>query len=435
MSVCSRLSFYVAGYRKDEILDMKELIQKCFGRCSLLIRWVLVAGPTGVILGIFGGLFGRSITEVTAFRNGHPWMLYLLPEAGLLIVAIYKLDPYKTGTNKVLEGVQSDTYVPLRMAPLIVIATVLTHACGGSAGREGAALQLGGSIGGTLGKWMKFDEYDHKLMIMCGMSAGFSALFGTPLTATIFAMEVISVGIMQYAALVPCAMASLIAHQVALMVGAGSEQFDILNIPVFNLKTAVLTVLLGFLCGGVSILFCTVLHRTEHWYKEMIPNEWVRIVAGALLVIVMAKLLNTTDYLGTGMNVVERALDGETEAAAFLLKIVFTAVTLGCGFRGGEIVPTLFVGATFGCLFGQLTGLSPSMAAACGMAAVFCGVTNCPISSMLLSFELFGFDFMPFILLAVGISYLESGYYGLYHSQKILYSKTKLQFINTHTKE
>ncbi len=415
--------------------EMKEFVKKCFGRFELLARWILVAGPTGVILGIFGGLFGRSITMVTVFRNAHPWMLYLLPAAGLLIVAIYKLDPYKTGTNKILEGVQSDTYVPLRMAPLIVVATILTHACGGSAGREGAALQLGGSIGGTLGKWMKFDEYDHKLMIMCGMSAGFSALFGTPLTATIFAMEVISVGIMQYAALVPCAIASLIAHEVALMVGAEGEHFIIENIPVFDLRNAILAILLAFACAAVSILFCTILHHAEHWYKDLIPNEWVRIVAGALLVIVMAKLLNTTDYLGAGMNIVERAIGGETEAAAFLLKIIFTAVTLGCGFRGGEIVPTLFVGATFGCLFGQVTGLSPSMAAACGMAAVFCGVTNCPISSMLLSFELFGFDFMPFILLVVGISYLESGYIGLYHSQKILYSKTKLQFINTHTKE
>ena len=135
------------------------------------------------------------------------------------------------------------------------------------------------------------------------------------------------------------------------------------------------------------------------------------------------------------MNVVERAVEGEVIASAFLLKIVFTAVTLGSGFKGGEIVPTLFVGASFGCLFGQLTGFSPSLAAACGMAAVFCGVTNCPLSSLFLSFELFGFECMPFFLLAVSISYLESGYFGLYHSQKILYSKTKLQYINTHTKE
>ena len=399
-----------------------EFIRKCYGRAILLARWLFLAGIAGVILGIFGGLFGNSITYVTAFRNAHPWMLYLLPAAGLAIVALYKLDPYKTGTNRVLEGIQSDTYVPLRMAPLIVVSTILTHAFGGSAGREGAALQLGGSIGGTLGKWMKFDEYDRKIMIMCGMSAGFSALFGTPLTATVFAMEVISVGIIQYAALVPCAVASLTAHQVAILVGSGGETFILGTVPEFTLINAVLVVILAVLCAAVSIFFCKVLHKTEHWYKEMIPNEWIRIVSGALLVILMAKVLGTTDYLGAGMDVVERAvIDGKVAASAFLLKIIFTAVTLGCGFRGG--------------LFGQITGLSPALAAACGMAAVFCGVTNCPISSMFLSFELFGFESMPFVLLTVAISYLESGYFGLYHSQKILYSKTKLKFINTHTKE
>lgn len=414
---------------------MERYMKICLGRAGLLARWILLAGPTGILLGIFGGLFGRSITMVTAFRGSHPWMLYLLPIAGLAIVAIYRLDPYKTGTNRVLEGIQSDTYVPLRMAPLIVISTVLTHAFGGSAGREGAALQLGGSIGGTLGKWMKFDEYDRKIMIMCGMSAGFSALFGTPLTATVFAMEVVSVGIMQYAALVPCALAALTARGVAEMVGAEGEHFEILSVPAFDVKSAAMVIILAVLCAAVSILFCTFLHHTEHLYQKWIPNEWVRIVAGAALIILMTKLLGTEDYLGAGMNVVERAVRGEVIASAFLLKIVFTAVTLGSGFKGGEIVPTLFVGASFGCLFGQLTGFSPSLAAACGMVAVFCGVTNCPLSSLFLSFELFGFACMPFFLLAISISYLESGYFGLYHSQKILYSKTKLQYINTHTKE
>lgn len=414
---------------------MKKYIEICTGRVLLLLRWLLLAGLTGMILGVAGGLFGRSITIVTEFRNTHGWMLYLLPVAGLLIVAMYRMDPYKTGTNMVLEGIHSNTYVPLRMAPLIVIATVLTHAFGGSAGREGAALQLGGSIGGTLGKWMKFDAYDRKIMIMCGMSAGFSALFGTPLTATVFAMEVISVGIMQYAALVPCSVAALTAKAVAELIGAHGEHFSLVNAAAWNLKNAGLIVILAVLCAAVSILFCTVLHHAEHLYKKWIPNEWVRIVSGALLIILMTKLLGTTDYLGAGMDVIELAIEGKVVAAAFLLKIVFTAVTLGSGFRGGEIVPTLFVGATLGCLFGQIAGISPSLAAACGMAAVFCGVTNCPVSSLLLSFELFGFECMPFFLLAVGISYLESGYYGLYHSQKILYSKTKLQYINAHTKE
>lgn len=404
-------------------------------RMYILLRWLLTAGAAGVVIGLIAGVFGRSITEVTAFRNSHPWMLYLLPLAGLVIVGLYKLDPYKTGTNRVLEGIQSGTYVPLRMAPLIIASTILTHAFGGSAGREGAALQLGGSIGGTLGKWMKMDEYDHKIMIMCGMSAAFSALFGTPLTATVFAMEVISVGIMQYAALVPCAVAALVAKYMAELVGARGEHFVIRTVVSFEWKSALIIIVMAVLCAAVSILFCKVLHVAEQLYEKWMPNEWIRILYGSLLLILMTRMIGTTDYLGAGMQVIERAVEGEVVAAAFLLKMIFTAVTLGSGFKGGEIVPTLFVGATFGCLFGQVTGFSPSLAAACGMAAVFCGVTNCPLSSLFLSFELFGFECMPFFLLAVGISYLESGYFGLYHSQKILYSKTKLQFINRHTKE
>ena len=414
---------------------MKKFVEICAGRVRLLVRWLVLAGITGAVLGILGGLFGRSITAVTVFRGNHPWMLYLLPLAGLGIVAMYRLDPYKTGTNRVLEGIQSNTYIPLRTAPLIAASTVITHAFGASAGREGAALQLGGSIGGTIGKWLKMDDYDHKIMIMCGMSAGFSALFGTPLTATVFAMEVVSVGIMQYAALVPCSVAALTAKGFAEFLGAHGEHFALPAVTAFDWRSAGLTVLLALCCAAVSILFCVVLHCTEHLYKKWIPDEWLRITAGGCLVILMTKLLGTTDYLGAGMDVIELAMEGKVIAAAFLVKMVFTAVSLGSGFRGGEIVPTLFVGATFGCLFGQVTGLSPSLAAACGMASVFCGVTNCPVSSLLLSFELFGFECMPFFLLSVSISYLESGYYGLYHSQKILYSKTKLQFIDAHTKE
>lgn len=414
---------------------MKKFVEICAGRVWLLVRWLVLAGITGAVLGILGGLFGRSITAVTVFRGNHPWMLYLLPLAGLGIVAMYRLDPYKTGTNRVLEGIQSNTYIPLRTAPLIAASTVITHAFGASAGREGAALQLGGSIGGTIGKWLKMDDYDHKILIMCGMSAGFSALFGTPLTATVFAMEMVSVGIMQYAALVPCSVAALTAKGFAEFLGAHGEHFALPAVTAFDWRSAGLTVLLALCCAAVSILFCVVLHCTEHLYKKWIPDEWLRITAGGCLVILMTKLLGTTDYLGAGMDVIELAMEGKVIAAAFLVKMVFTAVSLGSGFRGGEIVPTLFVGATFGCLFGQVTGLSPSLAAACGMASVFCGVTNCPVSSLLLSFELFGFECMPFFLLSVSIAYLESGYYGLYHSQKILYSKTKLKFINTYTKE
>lgn len=414
---------------------MKKYVVLCGRRAWLLIRWLILAGATGVILGVVGGWFGISITVVTQLRESHPWMLYLLPAAGLLIVGMYRLDPYKTGTNLVLEGIQSGAYIPLRMAPLIAGSTILTHAFGGSAGREGAALQLGGSVAGTLGKWLKLEEYDHRIMIMSGMSAGFSALFGTPLTATIFAMEVTNVGIMQYAALVPCSVAALVAKETAEFVGAHGEHFTLPTVAAFNPQNAFLVILLAFCCAGVSILFCAMLHTAERIYKKWIPNEWLRVVAGGSLVVLMTLLLGTTDYLGAGMPVIELAMEGKVIAAAFLLKMVFTGISLGSGFRGGEIVPSLFVGATFGCLFGQITGLSPSLAAACGMASVFCGVTNCPISSLLLSFELFGFNGMPFFLLSVCISYLESGYYGLYHSQKIFYSKTNLQVLDRNTKK
>ena len=284
----------------------------CKKMCGQSIHTGALAGVCGVVLGFVAGLFGRCITIVTGFRQTHEWMLYLLPLAGLVIVAMYRFDPYKSDTNRVLEGIQSGKYVPLRMSPLIIASTILTHACGGSAGREGAALQLGGSLGGTIGKWLKLDEYDQKAMIMCGMSAAFSALFGTPLTAAIFAMEVISIGIMEYAALVPCAISALIAREIAEMVGAHGEHFTIPASVNFDLKNGVLIVLLALLCAGVSILFCEILHRTERFFKTKIENAWLRAVVGGVLVIVLTKLLHTTDYLGTGMNIVEKAISGET---------------------------------------------------------------------------------------------------------------------------
>ena len=254
-------------------VEKMEFIRKCYGRAILLARWLFLAGIAGVILGIFGGLFGNSITYVTAFRNAHPWMLYLLPAAGLAIVALYKLDPYKTGTNRVLEGIQSDTYVPLRMAPLIVVSTILTHALVVRRDVRVRQLQLGGSIGGTLGKWMKFDEYrqeDHDhvwherriFSVVRNTIDGNRIRYGSD-----------QCGIIQYAALVPCAVASLTAHhQVAILVGSGGETFILGTVPEFTLINAALVVILAVLCAAVGIFFCKVLHKTEHWYKEMIPK-------------------------------------------------------------------------------------------------------------------------------------------------------------------
>lgn len=415
--------------------NIKDFIRLSLGRVLILAKWILFAGITGCILGVVGAWFARSIAYVTELRGNHPWILYLLPFIGLLIVFIYHFEKQGGGTNLVLESVQEGKTIPFRMAPMIFAATVLTHLGGGSAGREGAALQLGGSIAQALGKVFRINEKDGKILIMCGMAAGFSALFGTPLAATVFAIEVVTVGVVHYSALVPCMVSSLTAFEIAKLCGGHAERFAVTGIPEFTLGSALLIGLLALLCALLSILFCKTLHGSEKLFKKYIKNPYVRIFVGGVLVILLTKLLNTTDYLGGGMNIIEEAVAGKVVAAAFLLKLLFTAISLGSGFKGGEIVPTLFVGATFGCLFGQVIGFAPSLCAACGMIALFSAVTNSPLASLVLGFEMFGFEGMPFYLIAISIGYMESGYYGLYHSQKVKYSKTEPEEINQRVKE
>ncbi len=201
----------------------------------------------------------------------------------------------------------------------------------------------------------------------------------------------------------------------------------------FGISSAVTVTVLAVLCALVSILFCISLHYSEAIYRKFIKNPYLRAAAGGCIIILLTLLVGNQDYNGTGVNIISKCFDGTVAPEAFLLKIIFTALTLGAGFKGGEIVPTFFIGASFGCLFGTLTGFSPTLSAAIGMAAIFCGVTNSPITSLLISFEMFGFAAMPFLLLAIAFSYMLSGYYGLYRSQKIMYSKFKTSYINKQT--
>lgn len=418
---------------------MKELIRnKLIHQTKLVgtsIRWVIFAILSGLIVGGIGTLFYFGMYLVTLTRTKNPWLIFLLPVSGLVIVGCYRLlhDEKDTGTNLVLSAIHSDEELPLRMAPLIFLSTLITHLFGGSAGREGAALQLGGSIGNGLGKLFRFDDKDKHIMIMCGMSAAFSALFGTPMAAAVFSMEVVSVGVMYYAALVPCVISSLVASMVARYFGVAQELFLIEKIPAFRFLPAVKISVLAILCAGVSILFCIMLHSSDHLYKRFFKNAYIRIFVGGCLVIALTLLVGDQTYNGAGMNMIEQYMQGQVPPEAFILKMLFTAVTLGAGFKGGEIVPSFFTGAAFGCLFGNILGFSPSLCTAVGMTAVFCGVTNCPITALLISFELFGYDAMPYFLLAVAFSYMLSGYYGLYSSQKIIYSKYKTNYINRKT--
>ncbi|MBR3703889.1 MAG: chloride channel protein [Oscillospiraceae bacterium] len=401
-----------------------------------LVKWLILGCAVGVIVGAVGSLFAHTLLFVNNLRIAHPMIVLALPLGGLMIVALYRAtrNDNDKGTNTVISSIHSGVHIPFRMAPLIFVSTAITHLFGGSAGREGAALQLGGSIAGTLGSILRLNEKGKRLMIMCGMSAGFSALFGTPLAATVFSMEVVSVGIMHYSALLPCVSAAIVAQFVARAFRVPPEIFPVecaAITPVDFLKI----MLFATLAGLVSILFCVMLHKAEHLYKKHLRSPYLRITVAGILVAGLSFLLGS-DYLGSGMGIIEHIFH-HSEAAvpyAFLLKMLFTALTLGGGFKGGEIVPSLTIGAAFGSCMAALVGLPLELAAACGMVGVFCGVTNSPITSLLLAFELFGFAGMPYYLVTIAASYMISGRYGLYHAQKLMYDKTEPTFINAGTR-
>ena len=403
---------------------------------KVLIKWLAIASLIGVIVGVIASAFGHTLIAVNNFRAAHPMIILGLPFAGLAIVFLYRFfkDQDDRGTNMVIASIHSSTRIPFRMAPLIFITTVITHLFGGSAGREGAAIQLGGSIANKLGKRMKLSQNDQHIIVMCGMSAGFSALFGTPMAATLFSLEVISVGIMHYSALVPCVTASMIAHFIADYLRMPPEVFPIMAVPQIGAALFFKAVAMGAIFGVCSIVFCMIMHQVEHLLEHHLKNAYVKIFASGCMILVLCGLMGSDMYLGSGMSIIEHIFhEGETQTFAFLLKMIFTALTIGAGFKGGEIVPSLTIGAALGCVIAPLFGFDVSLAAAMGMIGVFCGVTNCPITSLLISFELFGFAGMPYYLTTVAVSYMLSGYYGLYHAQRIMYSKTETHFINAIT--
>jgi len=415
---------------KHDFLSNNSWIGRSYSYLSSFLDWLLLSSFVGAIVGAIASLFNIVLQRVTEFRVQNEWAIWLLPFAGIIIAFLYRdeeKDPLTT--NLVVQAVRAERHLPAKMAPIIFIATSLTHAFGGSAGREGAALQLGGSLGQMIGDTLQSNRTKKQILIMCGMSAAFSALFGTPLAAAVFSLELANIGMMNYFALFPCAMSSLIAVSIARCCGIHAEVFPLENFALtFGLSLKV--IILAILCGSMSIAFCFVLHKAEHLIHHTLPNRYIRVFVSGCVVIALTLLIGSRDYLGAGMNIIEHAVAGHAVLYAFALKLLFTAITLGGGFKGGEIVPALFVGATFGFTVAALLNMPASLGAALGMIALFCGVTNCPISSLLLAFELFTFSSPGFFLLAVTISYMLSGNYSLYSTQRIIYAKTEPVMVN-----
>lgn len=424
-----------SAHRGENVKKPNSMMKAALEFARAFGKWVAVALVTGLVCGLVGSAFYASVASATELRAAHPWLLWLLPAVGACIALLYKyarLDGL--GTDTVIEAIQAGRGISVLLVPAIFVSTAATHLCGGSAGREGAALQIGGSLGQNIARLLRLDDKDRRLATLCGMSALFSALFGTPLTATIFALEVISVGELYYAGLVPCLGSALTAYGVTQIFGIAPTHFDVAA-PALTLDLLWRVALLGLACALMSVLLCMAMHQSERLLKKLLPNGVLRAVAGGCAIIALTYLVGTTDYNGAGTDVIARAIEGgEARPWDFALKLLFTAVTLSSGFKGGEMVPTFFMGATLGCVLGGALGIPAGFAGAVGLAALFCGAVNCPVASVILAIELFGADGAVYFAVANTIAYALSGYTGLYRSQKIIYSKLKAEFIDIRAK-
>ena len=393
------------------------------------VKTFLKWGALGVLMGVLGGLLGagfhHALHFVTHVRSEHTWLIFLLPVGGVLTVAIYRLFKMQgnKGTNEIIDATLDGHPVSPMVAPSIFLATAITHLFGGSAGREGAALQLGGSTASMLAKLFKLGAEERKVMVMAGMSAVFAGLFGTPLTATLFCMEFESVGTFFSPALLPCFLSAFVASRVSLALGVHAETFFLTEEYAMTISNCWQYLVLAVLVSLLGIAMCWVFHQAEHFAAHHLPNPFVRIIVGGVIITVLTLLVGDHRFNGAGMDMALKAVGGEADWYSFLMKMLFTAVTLSAGFKGGEIVPTFCIGATFGCVLGGLLGLNPGMAAALGLVGLFCCATNSPFASIVLSIEMFGSTNLYLFAFVCVVCFVLSGTSGLYASQIIQFRK------------
>ncbi|MGM9637762.1 MAG: chloride channel protein [Eubacteriales bacterium] len=407
-----------------------------------ITRWLIYAVVTGVICGFIGIGFDYYLEFASESFSTHPWLIFGLPLCGLVIVWLYKRCRVKkdNGFEMILESVRENTKVPYLCAPLVFLCTGLTHLFGGSSGREGAALQIGGTVGTLIGRSFHFHEKETNILALCGMSALFSAVFGTPVTAAILAIEIVSTDGIYYMAFFPCLIAAMIAYLLAGFCGviATADRFSTVEIPALTGNTFLRVLLAAVLFSAVTILFVTTVKLIKALFRKLFKHHYPRIFVGGILLLVMTGAVflatGTFDYNGAGMALVVKAVSGEARPEAFLLKILFTAVTLGCGFKGGKIVPAFCIGATFGCVIAPLIGLDPGFCATLGMIALFSGMDNCPLAAIMLAAELFGSNYgadgFVFFTTVCAAAYMLTGYFCLYSGRENIYSSLLMEYVH-----
>lgn len=412
-----------------------------------LIRWTALVLPIAIVTGSAIALFLYLLNLAIHFRFQHTWLLYPLPVAGIAIYFIYQLigKNSEKGNNLIIEQIhQPGGGIPKRMAPIILLTTVITHFFGGSAGREGTAVQIGGSIAGMFGRWFKLDEADTKILLTAGIAAGFGAVFGTPLTGAIFALEVLTIGRIRYTALFPALAASLIADITVSAWGIHHTAYHIdkivrstyflsayLHIDLLLIGKVIIA---AIVFGLASYLFSVMVIEIKVLLGKTIRIKWLIPVIGGIIIIALTYLNGKQDYLSLGVDpqypgaitIPSAFHTGGADTWSWLWKIIYTTTTLASGFKGGEVTPLFYIGATLGNTLSQLLDAPVSLFAALGFIAVFAGATNTPLACTFMGIELFGGEYALLFAIACFTAYFFSGHSGIYSAQNISVQKFSL---------
>jgi H+/Cl- antiporter ClcA/PII-like signaling protein len=431
--------------RTRAVISLQDKIQRGFINTATTLRWLVILIPMAMIVGSACAGFLWSLERVTHIRYEHPWLLYFLPLGGLGVGLLYHYygRSAEGGNNLIMDQIhQPGGGVPRRMAPLILFGTLVTHLFGGSAGREGTAVQMGGSIASAFCRAVGLDAEKIRIVLMAGIAAGFGAVFGTPLAGAVFALEVLAIGRIQYEALLPCFIAAVAGDWTCHAWGVGHVHYHVGYLatelspaaffhldPVLLLKVVVASAAFG--------IASTAFAETSHWlsglFKRVIPYGPFRPVVGGVLVIGLFLLVGTTDYLGLGVSspdpkavtILSFFQSPQIHYWSWFWKFVFTAVTLSSGFKGGEVTPLFFIGAALGNALAGVMGAPPDLFAALGFVAIFAGATNTPLACTLMGVELFGATHIIYMAAACFLAYLFSGHSGIYLSQRVAVPKTE----------
>lgn len=388
-----------------------------------LVKWLIISIPIGLLVGSASALLLVSLNTVTNYRESHHWIIALLPLAGLAIGLMYHYwgkDTVK-GNNLLIDEIHKpNNIIPFKMAPLIFIGTVLTHLFGGSAGREGTAVQMGGAISDQFSRLFKMRKRDRRIMVIIGISAGFASVFGTPLAGAVFALEIIIIGRIRYEAILPSFLVAVIANYTCHHLwDVAHTQYSIPYTPEITPINLLYAIAVGILFGLTAMLFSRLVHFWTKLSKDKIKYPPLRPFIGGIFIVVAVWAMGTTKYIGLGVPTIVESFSTQQEWYDFLLKILFTTFTIGVGFKGGEVTPLFFIGSALGSALFGIIPLPIALLAGMGFVGVFAGATNTPIACTLMGIELFGAESAVFIAIVCVISYLFSGHSGIYSSQII----------------